>query len=133
MREETADANDYADWIKWAVDVEQRKQALFGGVTNAEVLVLLQVQQLNDAVPCSNFKDQTAYIGELGVSSRWEDICQKLRIDQNLDELKRALLWKMLERYQDVFAWNKGELGCCTVGEHSIDTQGSPPCRVAPG
>jgi hypothetical protein len=32
-----------------------------------------------------------------------------------------------------VFAWNKGELGCCTVGEHSIDTQGFPPCKVAPG
>jgi hypothetical protein len=33
-----------------------------------------------------------------------EDIRQKLRIDQDLDELKRPLLWKMLERYQDVFA-----------------------------
>ncbi len=31
-----------------------------------------------------------------------------------------------------MFAWNKGELGCCTIGEHSIDTQGFPPCRVAP-
>jgi hypothetical protein len=39
----------------------------------------------------------------------------------------------MLERYQDVFAWNKGELGCCTVGEHVIDNQGFPPCRAAPG
>ncbi|CAN5963404.1 unnamed protein product [Sphagnum jensenii] len=57
MREETADADDYADWIKWVVDAEQRKQALFGGVTNVEVLMLLQVQQLNDAAPCSNFKD----------------------------------------------------------------------------
>jgi len=133
MREETANADNYADWIKWVVDVEQWKQALFGGVTNVEVPVLLQVQQLNDAAPCSNFKDQTAYTCEPGVSSRWEDICQKLKIDQNLDELKRPLLWKMLERYQDVFAWNKGELGCCTVGEHSIDTQGFPPCRVAPG
>jgi len=38
-----------------------------------------------------------------------------------------------LERYQDVFAWNKGELGCCTIGEHSIDTQGYPPCRVSLG
>jgi len=37
-----------------------------------------------------------------------------------------------LERYQDVFAWNKGELGCCTIGEHSIDTQGFPPCKVFP-
>jgi len=32
-----------------------------------------------------------------------------------------------------VFAWNKGELGCCTVGEHSIDTQGFPACKVAFG
>jgi hypothetical protein len=39
----------------------------------------------------------------------------------------------VLERYWDVFAWNKGELGCCTVGEHVIDTQGFPPCRAAPG
>ncbi len=31
-----------------------------------------------------------------------------------------------------MFAWNKGELGYCTVGEHSIDTQGFPPCKVAP-
>jgi hypothetical protein len=65
--------------------------------------------------------------------ARWEDICQKLRVDQGLDELKRLLLWRFLERYQDVFAWNKGELGCCTVGEHSIDTQGFLPCRVVPG
>ncbi len=28
---------------------------------------------------------------------------------------------------------DKGELGCCTVGEHSIDTQGFVPCRVTPG
>jgi putative transposase len=67
------------------------------------------------------------------VSSRWEDICQKLCVYQNLDEQKGQLLWRMLEKYQDVFAWNKGELGCCTIGEHSIDTQGFPPCRVVPG
>ncbi len=42
-------------------------------------------------------------------------------------------LWSVLERYQDVFAWNKGELGCYTMGEHVIDTQGYPPCRVTPG
>jgi len=25
MREETADADDYADWIKWVADAEQKK------------------------------------------------------------------------------------------------------------
>jgi hypothetical protein len=42
-------------------------------------------------------------------------------------------LWGVLEHYQDVFAWNKRELGYCTIREHSIDTQGYPPCRVSLG
>jgi hypothetical protein len=67
-----------------------------------------------------NVKEQI--INNRREDTRWGDICQKLRIDQNLDELKRPLLWRVLERYQDVFAWNKGELGCYTVEEHSIDT-----------
>ncbi len=100
---------------------------------DVEEPVLLQVQQLNDAAPDNNFKDQIASTDNPRLSSRWEDICQKLRVDQNLDEVKRQLLWKMLERYQDVFAWNKGEIGYCSVGEHSIDTQGFVPCRATLG
>jgi hypothetical protein len=50
-----------------------------------------------------------------------------------LEKERQQQLWAILEQYQDVFAWNKGELGCCTVGEHVIDTQGFPPCRAAPG
>jgi len=66
------------------------------------------------------------------VSIRWEEISQRIRIDHNLDEEKKQQLWEMLGNYQDVFTWNKGELGCCTIGEHSIDTQGFPPCKVSP-
>ncbi len=94
---------------------------------------LLQVQQLNDAASCKKLEGQITTTNESGVNSRWNDICQKIRIDPGLDEIKRPLLWKVLEEYQDVFAWNKGELGCCTVGEHSIDTQGFVPCRATPG
>jgi len=67
------------------------------------------------------------------VNTRWKEICQKIRVDHSLDGDKRQQLWKVLERYQDVFAWNKGELGCCTIGEHSVDTQGFPPYKVSPG
>ncbi len=133
MREEITDADDYADWIKWVADAEQKKQALVDGLNHVEVPVLLQVQQLNDTAFYNNFRDWIVSTDDPGVSSRWEDICQKLCVDQNLDEQKGQLLWRMLGRYQDVFAWNKGELGCCIVGEHSIDTQGFPPCRVPPG
>jgi len=37
-----------------------------------------------------------------------------------------------LEDFKDVFAWHKGELGCYTIGEHAIDTQGFPPCHTTP-
>jgi hypothetical protein len=67
------------------------------------------------------------------MNTRWEEISQKIRIDHNLGEEKKQQLWKVLDNYQDIFTWNKGELGCCTVREHSIDMQGFPPCRVSPG
>ncbi|CAM6075347.1 unnamed protein product [Sphagnum tenellum] len=75
MKEETVDDDDYADWTKWVADAEQKKQDL-SSVTDAEVLALLQVQQLNDAAPCDNFKDQIVSTNKSGMSSRWEDICQ---------------------------------------------------------
>jgi len=55
-----------------------------------------------------------------------------MQVDQVPNKEMGQQLWRVLEQYQDVFAWNKGELGCCTIREHSIDTQGFPPCRVAP-
>jgi hypothetical protein len=66
------------------------------------------------------------------MNTRWREICQRIRVDTGLDKEKQPQLWEVLERYQDVFAWNKGELGCCTIGEHFVDTQGFPPCRVSP-
>jgi hypothetical protein len=65
-------------------------------------------------------------------NTRWEEISKKIQIDHNLEEEKKHQLWEVLDNYQDVFTWNKGELGCCNVGEHSIDTQGFPPYRVSP-
>jgi len=50
----------------------------------------------------NNVREQI--IDDVKGDTRWKDICQKLRIDQDLDELKRPLLWKLLQRYQDVFA-----------------------------
>ncbi|CAK9860150.1 unnamed protein product [Sphagnum jensenii] len=41
MKEDITDADDYADWIRWAADAEQGKQALSGAANGAEVSVLL--------------------------------------------------------------------------------------------
>jgi hypothetical protein len=67
------------------------------------------------------------------MSTRWEQISQRIQIDSDLGEERKQQLWKMIGSYQDVFAWNKKELGCCTIGEHCIDTQGFLPCNMTPG
>jgi hypothetical protein len=48
--------------------------------------------------------------------------------DQSQNKVGQKQLWDLLEEFQGVFTWHKGELGYCFVGKHSIDTQGLPPC-----
>ncbi len=43
-------------------------------------------------------------------------------MDTELDDEGQQQIWGILEQFRDVFAWNKGELDCCTIGEHCIDT-----------
>jgi hypothetical protein len=62
---------------------------------------------MDNASSHHDFKDQKAFLGTHEASLRWEDISKKVRVDQNLGEQKEQQLWRMLERYQDVFAWNK--------------------------
>ncbi len=131
MKEEITDADDYADWIRWAANGESPNKGLSQATEATKESVLLQIQEVETTASDDRVREQIA--DGLEDDARWKDICQKLRINQDLDELRRSLLWRLLGRYQDVFAWNKGELGCCTIGEHSIDTQGFPPCRVTPG
>jgi hypothetical protein len=106
-------------------------QSLSKAAIAAEESVLLQIQQMEIADSSGDVKERI--MRNPKEDTRWGEICQKIRIDQYLDKGKERQLWNVLEQYQDVFAWNKGELGCCNVGEHLIDTQGFPPCKVAPG
>jgi len=49
-----------------------------------------------------------------------------------MDMQKVFELWELLKGFHDVFAWNKGELGCYLIGEYSIDMQGFFPCQIIP-
>jgi hypothetical protein len=53
-------------------------------------------------------------------------------VDVDLDQYKVNELLQVLEKYADVFGWHKGELRCCVVSEHVIDTQGLPPYHINP-
>jgi len=93
------------------------------------ILQTIQVKDGDSACePIEKFLSPSRH--ELGI--RWKEICEQIKIDADVGESGQQQLWGILERYQDVFAWNKGELGCCTIGEHSIDTQGFPPCKASP-
>ncbi len=64
---------------------------------------------------------------------RWDEIRSRIKFNQALSEYQVEKLWTLLEDFKDVFAWHKGEFGCCTIGEHATNTQGFPPCCTTPG
>ncbi len=109
--------DDYVDWIKCAptqedARIQQRLRK------NIEPKVhLYPVQISNDWIEGGK---------------RWVQIKSKIRLYESLNEEQQKQLWDLLEEFQGVFAWHKGELGQCFMGEHSIDTQGLPPYHMIP-
>ncbi len=122
MKEEITDSDDYVDWIQWVSDAEQGEHVIFTTTKREDAHVLLQLQQMDGDIFPNKSTAQVPVLDDCKTDSRWEEINHKIQVDQSLDKEKGLQLWKTLECYQDVFAWNKKELGCCTIGEHSIDT-----------
>jgi hypothetical protein len=131
MKEEISDSDDYADWIQWVSDAEKRRMYSREAEKLVEVPTVLQTHpSAKDEEPPNQATSSAACSDK---STRWEQISQRIQIDSDLGEERKQQLWKMIGSYQDVFAWNKKELGCCTIGEHCIDTQGFLPCNMTPG
>jgi hypothetical protein len=137
MTEEITDGDDYADWIKWAADAEKNRQTVHKSIHDVLVPLLLQqhyskhasaIPMLLQTVQMEDGNSDFEHIEKFGSSNHcelgiiWKEICERIKIDADLGECGKQQLWGILERYQDVFAWNKGELGCCTISQHSIDT-----------
>jgi hypothetical protein len=105
MREEISDADDYVDWLQWVSDAEERRQISREPEQCAKVPALLQIHRVSRNEAHSK---QSALSPDCQkMSTRWEKISQKIRIDHNLGNDEKQQLWKMLGGYQDVFAWNK--------------------------
>ncbi|CAM6058088.1 unnamed protein product [Sphagnum tenellum] len=83
---------------------------------------IVAVPTLQQVLPTKNDESECATTARFGTSvheerdTRWSEICQRIKVDRSLDEGRQQQLWGVLERYQDVFAWNKGELGCVLWG-----------------
>ncbi|CAM6015476.1 unnamed protein product [Sphagnum balticum] len=67
-----------------AADAEQGKQTILEATNSAEVSMILQVQQMDIANFRNNIEEQIA--DNRKEDSRWEEICQKIQIDQNQDK-----------------------------------------------
>ncbi len=89
MEEEIIDIDDNANWIKWVFVAEKGKQAIFESTNCAKLHVLLQVHQINSGDAHYNCREQLALPDNHEVNTRWEEICQKIWVDHNLDEEKR--------------------------------------------
>jgi hypothetical protein len=88
MKEEITDVDDYADWIQWVSDVEQGERVISTTPKREKAPVLLQLQQMNGGLLPNNFKEQLPLSDDYKADIRWEEICQKIRIDQSLDKEK---------------------------------------------
>ncbi len=148
MAEEDSDGDDYADWIKWSSDAEENRMFKYESARSELGTVLLQQHgpEHDSVIPeilqtTQVVTDEPDHKPGEGCEScnpsksevRWKNICEWIKVDTDLEKPGQQQLWVTLERYKDVFAWNKSELGYCTIGEHSIDTQGFPPCNASPG
>jgi hypothetical protein len=85
-------------------DAELSRHAMYESTHCVKIQVLLQVDQIEGANLDHNSIEQLASSNHDEMSTRWRDICQRIRVDIGLDKEKQQQLWKVLECYQDGFA-----------------------------
>ncbi len=110
MHEEITEGDDYADWIRWVADAEQ---SMRDERTPKDIVTLVSQQHrstdtasvstLQQVIPTRNDESECATIARLGSSiheerdTRWSEICQRIKVDRNLDEGRQQQLWGVLE------------------------------------
>jgi len=72
MKEEIIDADDYADWIRWAADGEGRKKGLSQATKATKESVLLQIQEVETTASDDRVRKQIA--DGLKDDTRWKDL-----------------------------------------------------------
>jgi hypothetical protein len=53
---------------------------------------------------------------------KWADIKSKIKVDPDISSDKTKQLCELFDRFLDVFAWHKGELGYYKIRKHIVDT-----------
>ncbi|CAK9879425.1 unnamed protein product [Sphagnum jensenii] len=69
--------------------------------------MLRQIVQINNDDSDRGTTERLGSSNHKEVGARWSEICRRIKVDRNLDEGRQQQIWEVLERYQDVFTWNK--------------------------
>ncbi len=75
-------------------------------------------------------KQNVTTSGDYKENDKWDGIKYKIKVDPTLNQEKVDQLWQLLDQFLNIFTRHKGELGCYKYGEHVVDTQRFPPCRI---
>jgi len=70
----------------------------------SSIPALMQTVQTRDGNSDGSHTEQWASSNHDEMDTRWREIYQRIRIDTSLEEERGQQLWRILERYQDVFA-----------------------------
>ncbi len=97
MKEEISDSDDYADWIQWVSDAEKRRMYSREAEKLVEVPTVLQTHPSAKDEEPPNQATSSAACSDM--STRWEQISQRIQIDSDLGEERKQQLWKMIGSY----------------------------------
>jgi len=119
MTKESLDGDDYADWIKWSADAKENRLSVcksardvLGPVLlqqhkpnrDSVIPIILQATQAKTHEPDLKPNEGCTSCSHSESEIRWREICERIKIDADLDEHGQQQLWAILEKYKDVFA-----------------------------
>ncbi len=87
MKEEISESVDYGDWIQWVSDAEERRTRSRQIAGCTESPVVLQTHRLTKDEDLS--RRSATSTGCSNMSTRWEEISQRIRIDHDLGEERK--------------------------------------------
>jgi hypothetical protein len=91
MEEKITNANDYVNWLRWVSNAKQNRHVMYECTHYATIPVLLQVHQVEGGNLDNNSIKQLASSNHDELSTRWREICQRIRVDISLDKEKQQL------------------------------------------
>jgi hypothetical protein len=101
MTEELTDSDDYADWIRWVSNAEQSRRVAYRSTQglpdplelqqpiptiNSSMPILLQTVHMKDGDLDYKPAEKLTTTSPLQIEHRWKEICQRIRIDTELDD-----------------------------------------------